>query len=199
MKKRVLALLLALMLLLTACDLGGADGTNASADQTGNTSAPTASDTQPSGTEPGETEPKEPFTYTYYPDPMLPSADEIGKDYYFLCPEFDVEFTTGDRADTIVIPLISKTEIDPDSIEVTLPLENIPYTVSVSQWRHPEQMERWIYDCYQGCDWAEALAIRRLEAKPEEERTAEEQAKLDAYWAQQSDISEQFSALEWKD
>lgn len=194
MKKRVYALLLVLMLLLTACDLGGADGTTASAEQTGTTSAPTTSDTQPNNTEP-----EEPFTYTYYPDPMLPSADKIGKDYYFLCPQFDVDFTTGDRADTIIIPLISKTEIDPDSIEVTLPLENIPYTVSVSQWRHPEQMERWIYDCYQGCDWAGALAIRRLEAKREEDRTAEEQAKLDAYWAQQSEIAKQFNALEWKD
>lgn len=199
MKKRVYTLLLALMLLLTACDLGGADSTTASTEQAGTTSAPTISDTPSSGTEPGKTEPDEPFIYTYYPDPMLPSADEIGKDYYFLCPQFDVDFTTGDRADTIHIPLISKTEIDPDSIEVTLPLENIPYTVAVSQWRHPEQMERWIYDCYQGCDWVEALAIRRLEAKPEEERTAEEQAKLDAYWAQQAENSKQFNALEWKD
>ena len=203
-KKRVYALLLVVMLLLSACNMDNTDGTTASSEQTAptldsTTLEPTASDTQPSDTESSSTDLEEPFTYTYYPDPMLPSADEIGKDYYFLCPEFDVDFTTGDRADTIVIPLISKTEIDPDSIEVTLPLESIPYTVSVSQWRHPEKMEKWIYDCYQGRDWTEALEMRRLDAKPEEERTDEEQAKLDAYWAQQSEISKQYNALEWKD
>lgn len=193
-KKRVYALLLAFMLLLSACDIGGADGTSASTEQTGTTSAPAVSDTQPSNTEP-----EEPFTYTYYPDPMLPSADEIGKDYYFLCPEFDVDFTTGDRADTITIPLISKTEIDPDSIEVTLPLENIPYTVSVSQWRHPEQMERWLYECYRGWDWAEALEMSRISAKPEEDRTAEEKAKLADYDARNAEIYNEFISLEWKD
>lgn len=194
MKKRVYALLLALMLLLTACDLGGADGTTASTEQAGTTSAPTISDTQPSGTEP-----EKPFSYTYYPDPMLPSEDEIGQEYYFLCPEFDVEFTIGDRADTINIPLISKTEIDPESIEVTLPLENIPYTVSVSQWRHPEQMDLWLYECYQGWDWAKELEMSKISAKDEKERTAEESAKLGAYLAEKTEIYNQFEALEWKD
>ena len=194
MKKRVYALLLALMLLLTACDLGGADGTTASTEQAGTTSAPTVSDTQPSGTEP-----EKPFSYTYYPDPMLPSENEIGQEYYFLCPEFDVEFTIGDRADTINIPLISKTEIDPESIEVTLPLENIPYTVSVSQWRHPEQMDLWLYECYQGWDWAKELEMSRIGAKDEKDRTPEEQAKLDAHLADQKEIYKQFNALEWKD
>lgn len=199
MKKRVYALLLALMLLLAACDLGGADSTTASTEQAGTTSAPTVSGTQPSGTEPGETEPDEPFTYTYYPDPMLPSTDEIGKDYYFLCPQFDVDFTTGDRADTINILLISKTEIDPDGIEVTLPLENIPYTVTVSQWRHPEKMEQWIYECYLGADWANQLEMSRIGAKDEKDRTPEEQAKLDAHLAEQKEIYKQFNAMEWKD
>lgn len=194
MKKRVFILLFVLLLLLTACDSGGADGTNTPPEQTGTTSTPAVSDTQPSGTEP-----EEPFVYTHYPDPLLPSADEIGKDYYLLCPEFDVDFTTGDRADTINIPLISKTEIDPDSIEITLPLENIPYTVSVSQWRHPEQMEQWIYECYLGADWAKQLEMSRISAKDEKDRTLEEQAKLDAHLAEQNEIYKQFNALEWKD
>ncbi len=194
MNKRVYALLLALMLLLTACDIGGVDGTAASTEQMGASSAPTTSDTQP-----GSTEPEASFSYIYYPDPLLPPANEIGKDYYFLCPEFDVDFTTGDRADTIHIPLISKTEIDPDSIEVTLPLENIPYTVSVSQWRHPEQMEQWLYECYLGADWTKQLEMSKISAKNEEERTAEEQAKLDAHLAEQKETYRQYSALEWKD
>lgn len=107
----------------------------------------------------------EAFEYTYYEDSLYPTADEVGKDYYFLCPKFDVTLTTAGTVDTLSIPLISRTEIDTTQMKVVLPLENVEYEVFYStDWAGmgASSLEYHTYLCYtDDRDWSTILADDR--------------------------------------
>ena len=138
------------------------------------------------------------FVYTDYPDPMLDMPK--GQDYYFLCPEYDLQFNLSGYPnytfDSVTIPIISRTPIDPEQVEVVLPLEHIRYQVSVSQAAPGKKLDFYLYKCYEDWDWAaEAKAQRLYEKKKTEALTEEEATFLEDYGKKNQEVMERYDKL----
>ncbi len=138
------------------------------------------------------------FVYTEYSDPMLELPR--GLDYYFLCPEYDLQFNISDYMwhpmDSLSIPILSRKPIDPEEIKIVLPLEHITYDVVVSQKLPYSELQSYLYKSYYDWDWeAEAIATR-LQEKSEklQELSEREQAFLKEHQSKAMKMSQEYSA-----
>ena len=146
------------------------------------------------------TEPTDPTADTAsLPNTTAPTLNTSLEDYFFLCPEFDLEYNLSDYPkrsfDFFVIPIISRTPIDPEQVEVVLPLEHIHYQVWVSQIQPDISIDLYLYKCYENWDWAAAEKAQRLEEKKTEELTQEETALLEDYRKKNWEIMERYFKL----
>ncbi len=130
------------------------------------------------------------------PSTAAPTLGTSLQEYYFLCPEFDIEYNFSDyqkhSRDFIVIPIISRTPIDPEQVEVVLPLEHIRYEVWIGQAQPGTSFDLYLYKCYENWDWAAAVKAQRLEEKKTEELTKEEEAFLQDYRKKNQEIMERY-------
>ncbi len=146
------------------------------------------------------TEPTDPTADTAsLPNTTAPTLSTSPEDYYFLCPEFDVEYNLSDyqkhSRDFVVIPIISRTPIDPEQVEVVLPLEHIRYEVWVGHAQPGISFNFYLYKCYENWDWAAETKAQRLQEKKTEELTQEETAFLEDYIKKNSEIMERYFKL----
>lgn len=119
--------------------------------------------------------------YLFRADPLL--EQEKGKDYYFLCSEMDISLNIQENeTDNLSFLLLSKTAIDPKSIQITLPLEQIGYEVDIRASNGGDEIEEFLYKSYLGWDW---LADAYL-------NTALASAEDFAYREYESAISQQY-------
>ena len=97
--------------------------------------------------------------YLFRADPLL--EQEKGKDYYFLCSEMDISLNTQEnKTDNLSFLLLSKTAIDPKSIQITLPLEQIDYEVTIHAANGGVEIEEFLYKSYLGWDWLAAAYLK---------------------------------------
>ena len=176
MKRGLTYLLAVIMVLLSGCVV-----------QPGTDTSDSTADTVSS--QPGNTETA--------PDP---TASASPQEYYFLCPEFDLLCNLSDYPsrpfDSLVIPIISRTPIDPDQVEVVLPLEHIRYQVFVGQATPASNLDFYLYKCYENWDWAaEAKAKHLQENKKTEELTKEEKSFLEDIAKKNQEIMERYFKL----
>ena len=133
------------------------------------------------------------------PSTAAPTLGTSLQDYYFLCPEFDLEYNLSDypwrTSDFFIIPIISRTPIDSEQVEVVLPLEHIRYQVFVGQAAPASNLDFYLYKCYENWDWAAAVKAQRLEEKKTEELTKEEEAFLQDYRKKNQEIMERYFKL----
>ena len=97
--------------------------------------------------------------YLFRADPLL--EQEKGKDYYFLCSEMDISLNIQEnKTDNLSFLLLSKTAIEPKSIQITLPLEQIDYEVTVHESNGGVEIEEFLYKSYLGWDWLAAAYLK---------------------------------------
>lgn len=146
------------------------------------------------------TEPTDPTADTAsLPNTTAPTLNISPEEYYFLCPEFDVEYNLSDYQkhshDFIMIPIISRTPIDTEQVEVVLPLEHIRYEVWVGHAQPNTSFDLYLYKCYENWDWVAEAKARRLEEKKTEELTQEETALLEDYRKKNWEIMQRYFKL----